>query len=134
LICSETFTPGSASPFRLRISEEVYSEIVVNGVGMPGALAVAKSDWIEVRAIQNPSSLIEASLMYRLGLGELSTVVLGKEIHAEIALMDDLRRGDSASTKSFSMRSDAMTRHCPASPNLEKRNKLKHALPCGTSG
>jgi predicted nucleic acid-binding protein len=40
---------------RLHISGEVYAEIVVAGAGMPGASQVAKSDWIEVTAIQNSS-------------------------------------------------------------------------------
>jgi predicted nucleic acid-binding protein len=75
---------------RLHISQEVYDEIVVAGVGMPGASQVAKSDWIEVRPIDN-ANLIAASLKHRLGLGELSTVLLGKELRADIALMDDLR-------------------------------------------
>ncbi len=76
---------------RLRISGEVYAEIVVAGAGMPGASQVAKSDWIEVVPIQNPAGLIDTALRHRLGLGELSTVMLGKELHADIALMDDLR-------------------------------------------
>jgi hypothetical protein len=58
---------------------------------MPGASQVAKSDWIEVVPIQNPAGLIDTALRHRLGLGELSTVMLGKELHADIALMDDLR-------------------------------------------
>jgi predicted nucleic acid-binding protein len=76
---------------QLYISAEVYAEIVVDGAGMPGADQVARSDWIEVKPIGNPAGLIEASLKHRLGLGELSTVLLGRELRAEIALMDDLR-------------------------------------------
>lgn len=41
--------------------------------------------------MRNPAELTGAALKHRLGLGELSTVMLGKEIHAEIALVDDLR-------------------------------------------
>jgi predicted nucleic acid-binding protein len=59
---------------RLHISGEVYAEIVVAGAGMPGAYQVAKSEWIEVKPLQSPGGLIEASLKNRLGLGELSTV------------------------------------------------------------
>lgn len=76
---------------RLHISTEVYTEVVVAGAGMPGASLVANSGWIEVTPIQDSGRLIEASAQHRLGLGELSTVVLGKELRADIALMDDLR-------------------------------------------
>ncbi len=76
---------------RLHISGEVYGEIVVAGAGMPGAPEVSKSDWIEVKPMQNSADLIEAAPKHRLGLGELSTVLLGKELHADVALIDDLR-------------------------------------------
>jgi predicted nucleic acid-binding protein len=69
---------------QLCISREVYAEIVVDGAGMPGADHVANSDWIEVKPIQSLAGLIEASLKHRLGLGELSTILLGNELRAEI--------------------------------------------------
>jgi predicted nucleic acid-binding protein len=76
---------------RLYISEEVYAEVVVAGAGMPGAAQVAKAGWIEVKPLANPVALHEAEIKYRLGPGEVSTVLLAKEINAEIALLDDLR-------------------------------------------
>jgi predicted nucleic acid-binding protein len=42
--------------------------------------------------------------MHRLGLGELSTVMLGKELRAEIALMDDLRARRLARENGLSVR------------------------------
>jgi predicted nucleic acid-binding protein len=48
--------------------------------------------------------LIEAALTHRLGLGELSTVMLGKELGAEIALMDDLRARRLARDSGLSVR------------------------------
>lgn len=76
---------------QIHISTEVWTEIVVRGTGMPGALQVAKCDWIAVRPVQNPVNVVEWASKHRLGLGELSAVLLGKELGAEIALMDDLR-------------------------------------------
>ncbi len=76
---------------RLYISEEVYAEVVMAGAGMPGAAQVAKADWIEVQPLVNHAALPEAEKRYRLGRGEVSTVLLAKEINAEIAIIDDLR-------------------------------------------
>ena len=42
--------------------------------------------------------------MHRLGLGELSTVMLAKELRAEIALMDDLRARRLARENGLSVR------------------------------
>ena len=89
---------------RLHISTEVYAEIAVAGEGMPGASYVAKSDWIDVTPVQNPSGLIEASFKHRLGLGELSTILLGKELGADIAIMDDLRARRLASDSGLAIR------------------------------
>ena len=76
---------------RLYISEEVYGEVVVVGAGMPGAAQVATADWIEVKALGNRAALAAAETKYRLGSGEVSTVLLAKEIDAGIAIIDDLR-------------------------------------------
>ncbi len=65
---------------RLHISAEVYGEVVVAGAGLPGAQQVASSAWIEVTSIQNRTALIAAQSKSGLGLGELSTIVLGTVI------------------------------------------------------
>jgi predicted nucleic acid-binding protein len=64
---------------QIHISTEVWTEIVVDGTGMPGALQVAKSDWITVRPVQDRANVVEWASKHRLGLGELSTVLLGKD-------------------------------------------------------
>jgi predicted nucleic acid-binding protein len=63
---------------RLYISAEVHAEVVVTGAGLPGASQVAESEWIEVRPLQNKASLLAAQAKSGLGLGELSTILLGK--------------------------------------------------------
>jgi hypothetical protein len=90
----------------------VYAEIVVAGARLPGASQVAKSDWIEVKPIQNPTGLIEASLKHRLGIGELSTVLLGKELRAEIALMNDLRARRLAKNNGLEVRGTVGVANC----------------------
>jgi len=74
---------------RLYISPEVHREVVVAGVGLPGASEVEKAEWIEVKEHQNQTGLLAAQQKYALGVGELSTILLGKEIHANVVLLDD---------------------------------------------
>jgi predicted nucleic acid-binding protein len=74
---------------RLYISAEVHHEVVVSGVGMPGAAEVAKAEWIEVKQLQNQAGLLAAQEKYALGAGELSAILLGKEIQATAVLLDD---------------------------------------------
>jgi predicted nucleic acid-binding protein len=74
---------------RLYISAEVHHEVVVSGAGLPGASEVAKSEWIEVKPLQNQAGLVAAQKRFALGLGEISTILLGKEIFADAVLLDD---------------------------------------------
>jgi predicted nucleic acid-binding protein len=75
----------------LYISTEVYTEVVIAGVGLPGAAAVAKADWIHVTAVRNAEDLAKTTTKIGLGAGEVSTVFLAKELHADLTLMDEWR-------------------------------------------
>jgi predicted nucleic acid-binding protein len=74
----------------LIISREVYEEVVVAGAGLAGAADTSKSTWIEVRQIKNPADLTVAQTRFGLGVGELSTMILAKEIRADLVILDDL--------------------------------------------
>ena len=76
---------------RIYISPEVHYEVVTAGAGLPGASEVSKAEWIEVMAIQNPSRLYAAQRKYGLGPGEMSTILLAKDLGANPALLDDYR-------------------------------------------
>jgi len=73
----------------LHISTEVHHEVVVSGVGLPGASEVSEAKWIEVVKLQDQKDLWAAREKYALGDGELSTILLAKEIHADAVLIDD---------------------------------------------
>jgi len=73
----------------LYISREVYHEVVVSGAGLPGASQVAGARWIEVKELQKRAELLTAQEKHALGAGELSTILLAKELHADAALLDD---------------------------------------------
>jgi len=71
------------------ISAEVHHEVVVSGAGLPGASEVDRATWIETKQVQNRTELSELRKSYGLGIGELSAIVLAKEIRANIVLLDD---------------------------------------------
>ena len=73
---------------RVYISNEVHYEVVIAGAGLPGASEVSKTEWIEVKSVQNPAGLLSAQRKYGLGPGEMSTILLTKELAASPVLLD----------------------------------------------
>jgi predicted nucleic acid-binding protein len=76
---------------RVYVSAEVHHEVVIAGAGLPGASEVSKAEWIEVRAVQNPAGLFSSQQKYGVGPGEMSTILLAKELGANPVLLDDYR-------------------------------------------
>ena len=76
---------------RLYISREVHYEVVIAGAGLPGSTEVSKAEWIEVKTMANPAGLYSAQQKYGLGPGEMSTILLAKELAANPVLLDDYR-------------------------------------------
>jgi predicted nucleic acid-binding protein len=74
---------------RVYISAEVHREVVISGAGMPGAAEVANAEWIEIRPLKNQPELLAIQEKWPLGLGELSTILLAKQIQADSVLLDD---------------------------------------------
>lgn len=73
------------------ISQEVWDEVVVKGAGLPGSTEVRQAAWIRLEQLKNASLLAIWQIQYNLGLGELSTILLAKEIAADLALIDERR-------------------------------------------
>lgn len=89
---------------RIDISAEVHHEVVVAGTGLPGATEVANAKWVEVRNLQNQADLLAAQQNYALGVGELSTILLGKELHANAVLLDDYKARKLATAEGLQVR------------------------------
>ncbi|PYU00925.1 MAG: hypothetical protein DMG34_18735 [Acidobacteria bacterium] len=89
---------------RIDISAEVHHEVVVAGAGLPGATEVANAKWVEVRNLQNQADLLAAQQNYALGVGELSTILLGKELHANAVLLDDYKARKLATAEGLQVR------------------------------
>jgi predicted nucleic acid-binding protein len=62
------------------ISSEVHEEVAVSGAGRPGSFEISNEAWIQVRKGTRPADLAAAQERFGLGIGELSTLILSKEI------------------------------------------------------
>ncbi|MGC2112692.1 MAG: hypothetical protein WA655_24445 [Candidatus Korobacteraceae bacterium] len=89
---------------RLYISAEVYHEVVVAGAGLPGSQEIEQADWIEVAIVRDPSSLALRQQKSALGLGELSSIVLAREIGADLVLLVDHSARKLARAEGFELR------------------------------
>lgn len=83
------------------ISAEVHAEIVTRGEGRAGAAEVAASPWIELRRIKDASSLSSAAEAFSLDLGEISTIILAKELSANLLLIDEAKARKVAAASGF---------------------------------
>ncbi|MGA3240394.1 MAG: DUF3368 domain-containing protein [Bryobacteraceae bacterium] len=76
---------------KLVISAEVYAEVVIAGAGLAGAGDVSMCTWIDVQEIRHPAAVDEIRLRRpALGLGEVSAILLARELRADLVLLDDL--------------------------------------------
>jgi len=73
------------------IPAEVYEEIVVAGAGLPGAGQITEARWIEVSPVNDAAAVAEAVRRTGLGAGEVSALVLAKEVAAGLTLLDERR-------------------------------------------
>lgn len=72
----------------VHITPEVYAEVAVTGAGLSGASDIAKAEWIRVKAADDDPE-VTADDRAALGAGEISTILLAKQLKADAALMDD---------------------------------------------
>lgn len=88
---------------RVYISREVHDEVVIAGAGLPGASEVSKAEWVEVKAVQDAGGLHSAQQKYGLGPGEMSTILLAKELGANLVLLDDYKARRVAKAEGFAI-------------------------------
>jgi predicted nucleic acid-binding protein len=73
------------------ITPEVYAEVVSNGAGLVGSSQISAARWIDVKPVQKPANLAAAQQRFGLGIGELSVIMLGQELEADLLLIDDMK-------------------------------------------
>jgi uncharacterized protein len=83
----------------LYISAEVHDEVVIAGAGLPEHRRFRKQNGFEVKALQNAAGLYSAQRKYGLGPGEMSSILLAKELGANPVLLDDYRARKLAKAK-----------------------------------
>jgi len=87
----------------LIISKEVWTEVVAKGAGRPGAPETSRATWIRVVKVADRTQLSTWLSTYNLGAGELSTILLAKELSASLALIDDLKARRLAVTEGVTL-------------------------------
>jgi len=72
----------------VHITPEVYAEVAVTGAGLWGAAEVAKAAWVRVKAAEGDLKIAWED-RGGLGAGDVSTILLAKQLKADVALIDD---------------------------------------------
>jgi predicted nucleic acid-binding protein len=78
--------------------------VVFAGAGLPGAAEVANAARIEVKQLQNQAEMFAAQDRYPLGVAEVSTILLAKQIQADEILLDDFNARKLAPVEGFHVR------------------------------
>ena len=78
-----------ASIETLYIADAVWEEVVIRGVGEPGATELPQATFVERRTVSNTQAV--AMLTTTLDKGEAETVVLATELGVTTVFLDDLR-------------------------------------------
>jgi len=76
---------------KVTITPEVYAEVVVRGAGMAGSSQISAVKWLDVKPVQKPANPADAQQHYNLGIGEQSVIMLGRELNADVLLIDDMK-------------------------------------------
>ena len=71
------------------IPEEVYVEVVIDGIGKPGAAEVKAAEWTSRQSVTDKNQIRTLQNQHSLDLGECATIVLAEEINAEQVILDD---------------------------------------------
>ncbi|OLE48634.1 MAG: hypothetical protein AUI36_20920, partial [Cyanobacteria bacterium 13_1_40CM_2_61_4] len=74
---------------QISIAPEVHNEIVGAGANRPGAAAIQDASWIRILPVKDLARFQQWRQTYHLGSGELATVLLADEIHADLAIIDE---------------------------------------------
>ncbi len=77
----ELFTNG------IYVPEEVWKEVVEQGRDRPGAMQVARADWLKVRKVGRND--VVQLLKMNLDAGEAEAIALADEIKADFVLLDE---------------------------------------------
>jgi predicted nucleic acid-binding protein len=86
---------------RVVIPVAVYEEVVVKGVGKPGADEVREASWIETREVS--ARAVVAGFRMVLDTGESEAIALAKEVDADLIILDDEKARSAALSEGLSV-------------------------------
>lgn len=88
---------------KITISQEVRNEVVVKGASRSGSVETAQASWIQVVSLANPTQLPAGRSMDKLGVGEVSTILLAKELSASLVLIDERKARTLAANEGLTL-------------------------------
>lgn len=83
------------------IPDAVFNEVVTSGKGRPGVKEIANAKWIKREPIKDQRTV--EILIAELGQGEAEVLVLGKELNADLLIIDDERARTAATSAGFNI-------------------------------
>lgn len=86
------------------ISESVYKEVVIQGKGKIGSKEVEEASWIERKKIKDIEAKGHLTMKFNLGAGEAETIILAREIKADLVILDEGKGRDIASISNLEVR------------------------------
>jgi hypothetical protein len=109
VICDSTVIIGLAKIGKLELLKQIYGEIyipdavfievAVEGRERNGAKELSESEWIKKKSVKD-KRIVEI-LFAELGRGESEVLVLGKELNADLLIIDDERARTAAISGDF---------------------------------
>lgn len=82
------------------ITQQVHTEAATTG---PGSQEIAQTQWIKTIPVTNSDRLTQWRSQYRLGAGELSTILLAKEQSADLAIIDERKARQLAQSEGIAV-------------------------------
>jgi len=76
---------------KIYVTREVFQEVAVVGAGLPGSTEVRTATWIEMKEVKQPELMQLVMGKHNLGAGEVSSILLAKEVGADRLLLDDYK-------------------------------------------
>jgi predicted nucleic acid-binding protein len=74
---------------QIHIATEVRHEVVKRGAGKPAADLVGAADWIKTHPAAPADEVAKLRASHALGTGELATVLLGRKLTSDLAIIDE---------------------------------------------
>lgn len=115
---------------KIYIPEAVYEEMVMKGKDKNGAREVRFANWIEKKEIRDKQTCLRLIREFSLGRGETEAIVLGKEMHADLVLLDEAKARDIAISLDLKVRGTLgiLARWCFLQGKIEKFSSLANEL------